>query len=271
MGVSKILLNGVVQMDITDTTATAEDVASGKIFYTADGTRTVGTGKLLTYVSSGLVAYWDGINNTGNGHSDTVTTWTDLVGGYNLAKTGDGPTWTADSLRFLGTENGLYVCPSIWEYSTAATIEMVIRPSITEACVAATFDRGAASGASGYYNARRFCLYTDNTVGFIGDPAYTYVNPAGVIADIRKAVAVYNGFTVSRAYVNNTLLSSLGSTSHSFRTNNHQSVFIGGNNESKTYSYVGEICAIRVYNRALSDVEIAQNMTYDNARFNLGL
>ena len=41
--ISKLILNGVTQMDVTDTTATVSDVASGKYFYTAAGTKTQGT------------------------------------------------------------------------------------------------------------------------------------------------------------------------------------------------------------------------------------
>ena len=38
-----VLSNGTVILDITDTTATASDVAQGKYFYTKAGVRTAGT------------------------------------------------------------------------------------------------------------------------------------------------------------------------------------------------------------------------------------
>lgn len=65
MAISKIRLNGVTKMDVTDTTATVSDVASGKVFTQVDGT--TGTGAAV--VGDGWVrpAEWpdyDAINMT---------------------------------------------------------------------------------------------------------------------------------------------------------------------------------------------------------------
>ena len=49
MGTAKVTLNGATLMDITDTTAEASDVLSGEVFYTADGTRSVGTNDVSGY------------------------------------------------------------------------------------------------------------------------------------------------------------------------------------------------------------------------------
>lgn len=43
MGVVKVIVNGTTKMDITPTTATAEDVASGEVFFNRSGNQTTGT------------------------------------------------------------------------------------------------------------------------------------------------------------------------------------------------------------------------------------
>lgn len=42
--VNKVVYGGTTLIDITDTTATENDVAQGKVFYKADGSRAIGTG-----------------------------------------------------------------------------------------------------------------------------------------------------------------------------------------------------------------------------------
>ena len=49
MGVNKVNYGGRKVLDISDTTATAADVAAGKYFYNADGDKAAGTQVIQTY------------------------------------------------------------------------------------------------------------------------------------------------------------------------------------------------------------------------------
>lgn len=70
MAFSKIILNNVTQMDVTDTTAEAYDVASGKYFYGADGEKKIGSANAIF----GNAFY---VTNTDEEHGGTVT---DIIG-----------------------------------------------------------------------------------------------------------------------------------------------------------------------------------------------
>ena len=157
--------------------------------------------------------------------------------------------------------------------SNDATIEVVLIPSATGTQMIATFDRDttAISGGS-TYDARRFSVFSDGTVGFVGKSGKTYSNSETSLTDIRKMVAKYTGFTVDSAFVNGTQLS-LSSNTHSFAFTGDPQIRIGVENLLTTgkYPFAGKICAIRVYNKKLSSEELAKNLTYDNERFSLGL
>lgn len=47
MAINKVVYGAQTLIDITDTTATADKVANGEVFYSASGTRTVGTASLF--------------------------------------------------------------------------------------------------------------------------------------------------------------------------------------------------------------------------------
>ena len=54
------------------------------------------------YVTDGLVLHYDAINNTGEGHSDTTSTWKDLSGNGNDGSI-TGGTWQSNALRFTSS------------------------------------------------------------------------------------------------------------------------------------------------------------------------
>lgn len=55
---------------------------------------------------------------------------------------------------------------------------------------------------------------------------------------------------------------------NNYLTGNYEGYYVGGAN-NRTFN--GNICAIRIYNRRLTDDEILYNQRVDNLRFNLGL
>lgn len=58
MAISKLIFNGVTQMDVSDTTATASDVAPGTYFYASNGVKTAGTSTAVS-IPTGM-AYFNG-------------------------------------------------------------------------------------------------------------------------------------------------------------------------------------------------------------------
>lgn len=281
---SDLVVTAAYSDSTTETVPAADYTLSGTLTEGASTITVSYSGKTTTftvtvtaapsYVTEGLIAYWDGIDNTGNGHDSSATTWKDLVGNYDLTKQGASGTssWDDDALVLTGNSVQGYSGSSIWTRPTNATIEIVLKPTASTTQVVGTFDRSDNTISGSNYDARRFEIYTDNSVGFVGKSGTTYTNPESSITGIRKMAATYSDFTVQKAFVNNTAVS-LGNTMHSFTFTGDPQIRIGIENftGSGPYPFTGKIYAIRVYNRVLTDAEITQNFNYDNTRFSLGL
>ena len=226
------------------------------------------------YSSEGLMAYFDGINNTGNGHSASVTKWTDLINGYQLNFTETThTTWGDDGVNLAGGEwsaQGLMSNGRLWTPATNATIEIVLEcetAAKNQSIVVLDSENTSASGNRAH---RHVCLYSDNTIGFISTSSNTYTNPETDFTSIKQIAAVYNGYTVNKAYINGSEASQ-SSASHSYRLGTPNEYIGYGDATNYNMSLKGKIHAVRVYNRNLTAEELAQNLAYDNQRFALGL
>lgn len=90
MGINKVIYNNNVLLDLTDTTAEASDVASGKYFYGKDGVKTLGTatigGGYVTQDENGFIV----LPSTGGGGSSDTWSWMGknptLVKDYGITK-----------------------------------------------------------------------------------------------------------------------------------------------------------------------------------------
>lgn len=141
MPISKVILNGVTQMDVTDTTAEAEDVTAPEVFYSSNGTRTVGTG------TGGAVL-------SVNGQTGTVVLDAADVGA--LPDTTVIPTKTSDLTNDSGFMTGMTILAygkSTWaDFIAAYTANHIVY------CRASS----ASDPASGSQTRMAFMAYVNN-------------------------------------------------------------------------------------------------------------
>lgn len=216
------------------------------------------------YVQTGLIHRWDGIDNTLNGHDGSTTTWYDLVGTDHLVMNQSVlPTWETNALSFPKTAGQRLIGTNDAESVGTQTIELCFLP--TESHTAGLFI------PLGNTTLGKICIYSDNTFGVNGASGKTYQNPESAITELHHVAAVIENGTITAAYGNATA-ASLSTKTHSFADPYTKRV-LGQANErsnSTSYPFKGKIFAARIYNRALSASEIANNYELDVTRFGLG-
>lgn len=211
------------------------------------------------YVKSGMLAWYDAINNTGSGHSDSATTWKDLSGNGNDAKittTGSSLNWKNDCLATNKAET--IITP--WTFSTSYTVSVVFstlefynyntiwesssNPDYNEAWVYANGTLGARSSNTGGY-------ITYNT-SFRN--RYKKITKFDVLID--------NENNICNSYINGKSEEAGGTV----KLDNGKLVFNGGirNALGKNNYY-----SMKVYNKALSADEIKHNYILDKNRYGI--
>lgn len=224
---------------------------------------TLGTSVASTsmYVSNGLVACWDGIENAGVGmHDANATVWKDVVGGYEFALT--GVTVEADRMTFDGTATSYGTLDSVGSTATFGaakngTMEIVFASrtaSGTQVLLQSTSGIGLAFG-----------FYQGNILSStVSSPVFPFAQGT---ATNSISIRYSSSKPVSPIYTNGSSLVS-GTGNNSWGSPNSTTTFIGVRaNKADNTHFPGSIYSIRLYNRQLTDEEIAANYIVDRMRF----
>lgn len=222
----------------------------------------------IGYVTTGLFALWDGINNTGAGHDSSIKTWTDLVGGRVFSPYASSNTFSFDenSLSFAPTASGstsangnALVCPN---FGAPKTIEVVFSPSSLPASAVIAILTGELTDVDGM----KYIAFVKGTNTLIVHKGANgcFDLPSDPLT-VRSVSVVYGDNGIA-AYINGTAAT----------PNSNQEYFSNGvgytNNvlgSSPSWAFRGNIYSVRMYNTELTAAEIAANYAVDVERFNL--
>lgn len=215
-------------------------------------------------VSNGLILYYDAINNTGSGHSDTTNTWKDLSGYgndgklYNF-KNSTESGWNSKYLTFNGTDNSV-IAKNVIKNLENMTIEFVYTSKIKKSWQYYWGIKGNYFGLEANSEDSRVIYYdkTDyakmQTFNSIKDDIGKKVSNT-IVFNKNNIQAYKNGEQIGTA-----LIHSMGTEGEYFGI---------GSDGQKNYCTKMDCYTFRIYNRSLNADEVKSNYEFDKIRFEI--
>lgn len=242
---------------IAQTARASAITVNGTYDTTNNNSVTVNVQSSDSIATNGLQIYYDGKNNTGNGHDGTVSQWTDLSGNNNHGTIVNG-TWSTDELQFNGSSS----CVKCGEHNpTVLTVEAIVcwNSSSNSTYGDEVCSNLEAGGCSLYLKNKVLSFIaningTYNTVDLIQFETGRYYHVVGIV-DTSSIKICVNGFAKAMA-ISGTLTPPSRNTELMLGTNPQGSAGAGD-------WLNGKIKAFRLYNRVLSYSEIMSNLKHD--------
>ena len=212
------------------------------------------------YATNNLIFYYDAINNTGNGHDDSATTWADLSGNDNNGAISDGE-WENNALIFNGSST--YVNCGIKNFtnvSVEAYIEYGIVPS-SEVGIACNFEYGGY-GLDAKNSKTTF-------VAYVGEYKYVYCKENIVVGEPVHIIGTYDGIDV-KLFINGVLNNIINAPGAIGEAQNSTIFALGGDPIGENVKggwFKGKIKSFRLYDRALTEDEVYNNYIYELKRY----
>ena len=212
-------------------------------------------------VQNGLIRYYNGSNNLEYSHSSSTTAWKDLSGNYDGEV--KSSTWSIDSIVLDGTNS--YVNVGNINDLTTFTLEAYLNAS--------SYDAQKTVNIISNYQSTGIALYfgTDGTPRFIiGKDDGTNVILAGGDSlptnDAHTITGTFDG-TTAKLYVDSVLVDTKEVKNAVIKSANNTPMVIGCNPNptgcDTGYNLNGKVYSARIYNRALTETEIKQNIIAD--------
>ena len=224
------------------------------------------------YIQSGLILHYDGINNTGNGHSSSATSWKDLSGNGNDGAV-HGGTWSDNYINLDGTDD--YIEKNGITGTNTFTVELIAKDAGTvDANYGSLFMINPWSGTSTDSSIQVFIdRRTDSTRKPIGrifvpktsEDTYREISCSGYYQGSSYVISKSN--SIIKFYDQGSVLGTNTQQDFIDRLNFNTINFQIGRWYGNAKFVMEKVYAFRIYNRALSDAEIKQNYNVDKARF----
>ena len=219
--------------------------------------------KDMQYVTDGLVLWLDGINNTRHGHDAASTAWEDLSGnGFDAAISGN-ITLSNNAYVFSGnTAQNMVV---LGFGAQKGTYEVVFK--LTGALTGSVF---VHHGNTAYVIGS--CLISTGTQIIMSARANLQLSYGSTQEWTNKKSTYSYVKTNNTGFVNGSPVALTASGSLGVYPADGR-LTIGARHDEYGYSrpLIGEISCIRVYDRILTQEEIAQNYAVDKIRFGSGV
>lgn len=215
------------------------------------------------YIKNGLVLHLDGYRNTRSGHNQSAYVWEDLSGNYNdgnlngFSGISTISGWQNDKLAFDGINDTVTVPLTDNLKVLDQTLEIVIkRRSIVKNDRSIYIETW--TGFTMEFN-------PDNSISYGRSSNGGYLRASELIV-LNKVYSIVGCFSngIQNIYINNKNSGSKNTTPDPY-----QSAPISIGAYISNYFLDGEIYAIRMYNRQLTQEEINTNYQLDKIRFNL--
>lgn len=213
-------------------------------------------------ISNNLLVYYDAINNTGSGHSNTVTTWKNLAGDATFdGKLNNGPTFYNNYLSFDGVDD--WVAIGNLSGKKSYTLDFTVMLLDNKSCnVYSNVESGGLclETSSDYF---QLAVFTSGSYKYIKSKEIQAINK------ITHYVGTYDG-NHTKLYING-MLNAEADIAGQFVDPLDNTIFVlGGNPSGNSLSDITKkmnVYSCRLYDRALSDAEVKHNFEVDRARY----